>query len=652
MRTSPLFRAMSFALFFMVITFYVLCYSVNRVYAAAFPDEASLSVFFGWLGVATGVAALLLQIFATNRLIRRFGVRKMNLVFPSMALLGFAGLLASFTLYAAMLGSVIKDALMPAIRNPVRALFFNALPAFIQGRAHAISIGLVLPLALLVAGAALVIAQSLNNAGLFLLLGSFAGIAYWAFNRRMNASYVQAIVSTLREKLFVPDEQFDNAVNGDEQQVFRLLCDAAAHKDPEIRFMAAKTLMDVFPDKAPPIVLRVLDGLRVPLRNQLIALLIPLEPPELKEYLFKEVQGGDEHLKATALSALFQIRAAEAKGLVNDALESGNPRICAAGIFGALNYPIGELETHPKQRWRSLLSSGDKGQVLAALDLLARWPQRDFIEKLRPHFYSGDKRVTQAAIAVLDKWPDEIIPGLDEIVAALMRSDEPQIRAGIVRHLRRLPDAVRLRMAQELIEDDHPDVRTSAARVLFPATADIATMEAWIFKNRNSPKAQQVVLSLLLARCAPRDVWQRIAHYLSAKASEFYAAYLDLQQHAAAEGGPLELACIVLHERAMQTLDLVLYCAMQYEDINTLSVIRAGVKVKDRQQWAATTEAVRYIDDKILARSLTALLEIISGDVPERAARKIPDVSSVLQWIEEQGDPWLTQCVQPVRAIS
>ena len=537
---------------------------------------------------------------------------------------------------------------MPAIRNPVRVLFFNALPGFIQGRAHAISIGIVLPLALVIAGFSLVIVQSVENAAQFLLLGFFAGIAYWALNRRMNRNYLHAIVSTLRDKLFVPDEQFGAAVKGEEQQVFQLLTEGANHAESEIRFMAAKTLMDVFPDKAPPIVLKVLDGLTPPLRDQLIALLIPLEPPELKDYLFREVQGGDEHLKATALSALFHLREGEARDLVVIALENSNPRICAAGIFGALNYPVEALEARAKQRWRGLLNSGDKGQMLAALDLLARWPQRDFIDDLRPHFHSADKRVTLAAIAALEKLPAEIIPGLEGIIVDLISSSEPQIRVGIARHLHRLPEKVRLEMAQALIEDDHPEVRLSAARVLFPESAPVETMEAWVLNNRHSPKAQQVVLSLLLSRRVSRDAWERMARYFSTKATLFYEACLDLQKLPKTEtGDPLALARIVLHERAMQTLDLALYCAMHYEDKNTLSVIRAGVKVKDRQHWAATIEAVRYIEDKTLAWSLTGLLEIMSGESSPEATpkRRFHDVSSVLQWIEEQGDPWLTQCV-------
>ncbi len=81
-RQSKLLRNLSVALFFMVITFYILCYSVGRIYTKTFADEAALAAFFGTLTVTCGSLALLLQIFVTNRVIRSLGTKRANLIFP------------------------------------------------------------------------------------------------------------------------------------------------------------------------------------------------------------------------------------------------------------------------------------------------------------------------------------------------------------------------------------------------------------------------------------------------------------------------------------------------------------------------------------------------------------------------------------------
>ncbi len=55
----------------------------------------------------------------------------------------YTALLLSFTIVFAVFASILKDAFMPAFRNPVRNLFFNALPSYMQGRSRAMALVLV-----------------------------------------------------------------------------------------------------------------------------------------------------------------------------------------------------------------------------------------------------------------------------------------------------------------------------------------------------------------------------------------------------------------------------------------------------------------------------------------------------------------------------
>jgi len=120
---SSLLRASSLALFFMVLSFYILCYSANRIYTQTFDTEESLTRFFGLLTASTSAIALFFQLFITNRAIRHFGVRTINLLFPWTTLACLTALTFSFSLPSALLGSFNKDSLMPAFRNPVRSMF-------------------------------------------------------------------------------------------------------------------------------------------------------------------------------------------------------------------------------------------------------------------------------------------------------------------------------------------------------------------------------------------------------------------------------------------------------------------------------------------------------------------------------------------------
>lgn len=173
-KQSELLRAISIAMFFMVIAFYILSYSVSRVFNDFFQTEESLSAFFGGLTAITSLLGLTIQILLTPRLLRSFGAKKINLVFPATLLLSFGFLLLAFTLPAAIIGSFLKNSFMPAIRNPVNNLFHNALPSYIQGRARALTVALIMPVALCVTGLILLQAQTLQNPGYFLWLGAVA----------------------------------------------------------------------------------------------------------------------------------------------------------------------------------------------------------------------------------------------------------------------------------------------------------------------------------------------------------------------------------------------------------------------------------------------------------------------------------------------
>ena len=66
-RRSSLLRNASFALFFVVITFYMLSFSAHSIYTRVFDDEEKLAAFFGILVVVTNASAMLIQLLLSNR---------------------------------------------------------------------------------------------------------------------------------------------------------------------------------------------------------------------------------------------------------------------------------------------------------------------------------------------------------------------------------------------------------------------------------------------------------------------------------------------------------------------------------------------------------------------------------------------------------
>ena len=651
---SRLLQAMSFALFFMVITFYVLCYSVNRVYTETFVTEDELTTFFGILGAVTGTLGLFIQIFFTNRLIRRFGVRKMNLFFPVATLLALGGLLFSFILPFAIVGSLVKDALMPALRNPVRTLFFNAIPTHMQGRAHSFSIGIVLPLALSVAGAILLIAQSVDSSSYYIGAGIITALVYFVSNIFVNRSYLSAIITGLREKLYVPNENIVSSLKGEEDDAFSVLAQASKHDDEEIRFISAKSMLELFPSLSASLVVNVLSSLTPPLRDQLIRLLLPIEPSELRDKLWQELDNGDTHLKATVMFSLFRLRDNKAKVLAQKALDDTNPRIRSIGIYGVLNYPLDELKNDAFVLWRNMLESQNLSNVLAGLDLLYQWPNVDFVDTLLKLLRSEDRRIQKSALRVLSTWPESNIPGLESLLTDFLSAKDPSIREMATNCLVKLEDVKKTELAKNKLEDTHPEVRIAAANILFGESADVKTLAKWVVNSNGSPRSQEAMVRRIISMNAPRQVMEALAHSFSEDAINILDAHnevIKIREGDFEETANMAIFNYALGERSHEIIDLLLMAASEIEDPYTIGAIRAGIKSKERQHWANSCEAVRYIQDKKLASSLTIVLEKLGEELgfnkSDRQTR-FSGLNSVLDWVGKRNDPWLLRCIPQV----
>jgi len=338
MKTSQLLKMSSFALFFMVISTYILFYVLNRIYTDTFETEEALGAFFGLLIASTSALALLIQVFISKRVIRHFGIKKANLVYPLSSFMVYLGLMFSFTLPLALIGSLNKDAIMPAFRRPVRKIFMDALPMQIQGTARAISRVLVLPLALAATGIILWFAQKAGNPYLFLVPGMLTALAYLWFSLKMNKAYARAIVKKLKQRLLVPEHQLPGVLDGRDKTLLEDVEEGVLHEDEEVSIAYSSVLSKAKPERAATLLPRRMLSASVATKDQMIRMLQSLDSEELRDKLRREIGNGDAHLDATLYKALFEFGDQAAQQKVAGLLQSESPRLRASGIFGALIY--------------------------------------------------------------------------------------------------------------------------------------------------------------------------------------------------------------------------------------------------------------------------------------------------------------------------
>jgi hypothetical protein len=662
LRDVTLVRRNALALFFLVVTVYVLWYAVNRVYTQAMPSEAALASFFGGLLAVNSLLALVLQTLVTGRLIERIGLRRANLVFPVTTLLSYVGLLTHFALPSAVLASLNTGAVMSGIRTPVQAVYLNAVPPRVQGRAVAVAVMLVIPTGLVVCGATLWAMQRLDDPLLYLVPGALAAAAHLYFSHRTNQAYLSTLLDSLKSRVALPAEDLAKSLRGAGEAVYAALGRGLESQDEEVAASFARVLAAAFPDRAAG-----------PLRARLATLsdagvdrlvrALPEIPPPLRPVLLERAREADDHLRATTIRLLAGDDAGDLATDVARALGAPNPRLVASGIHGVVRSDLAGLRPQALTEWQRLLDGAAPARI-AALDLVPDLCRlaADESAGLRERYgaivaellaTSDDARAVRV-IAALAGWDGSALPELRPVVERLLAAPDPEHRAAGVRAARWLPTpAERDRVALQGLDDGHPLVRAAGLAVTLDAVPRAGDgfarlVEGWLVAhNRGSPRAQAALLEGLLARGLPTPLLQRVAHAKAADACRLGEALGAVE--AAVHAGRRELALLAqtLRERVEQAIDLALLAAQAATDGDAIGAVRAGLCSGDACLHADAHEALENLEDRELARSLAGALRDAEHPArPGYGAAHFAAAGGVLAWIGARDDPWLGACAR------
>jgi len=657
MKSSRLLKALSFALFFMVITVYILIYTVNVIYAKTFQTEGSLSSFFGVLTAVNGTLALLLQVFVTNRAIRHFGVKKVKLWFPAASVLSYTGLLISFTFPLALFASFIKDVMMNAFRNPVRGIIFNAIPENIRGRARATSLLIVMPLALSVSGALLWLMQTFDNPVWFVGLGLVSALGYFAFAIRVNKAYVEEIVAGLKRSLMMPTEdevRLGGNKSIDSELLFKYLAQSQANLNNEF----TKVLIDAFPNEAPELLLRQLSDSNNARADKLIKMLSRLDPPGFKSQLWPIMSKADDHLFATILNAVVEPNTDQVQAALESALESTNPRIVATAIKGIIVYEYAELAEEAILKWTILLHTDRISDQLAVLEILqfvhsVPYEAEQLLSSYRKIILSllkkDELRLKKSALDALQKWPsqsfNEIAPGIFNIY----QDGDINLRLQCINICPLLSRKDYQTLTMQALNDTNERVRESAVRIIFQREENsIELLTGWLTnENKGSFRAQKAMIDILHENHVPAGEMAKVIIWKTRQLEEIQEA-MDFVANTSKPGDAgLKVLQYTLTEKRDQLIDILLSALRSFESPDIISVVKYGIYSKDSRYLAQACEVLRDMNNKQLATVLGDILENLDRNnrfCKLRQAGNFSSLEKTLRWCQSQSDPWLATC--------
>lgn len=644
---TELTRNASFSMFFMVIGFYILWYAINSIYTETFETEARLGSFFGLLTIANGVAALLLQLFVTNRLIAKLGLQKTHLIYPVTTIGSYLALLFSYSFPSALMGSINLGTILPAIRNPARNLFFNVLPDYMQGRARALSMAIVLPLALSLTGLGLFFAADKLETSSLLAAGLLASLVYTYFTWRVNQSYMNTILATLKEKLFIPDNNLQIHSSAATGEMINSLSTNIYSENPDTCVQNAQWLLNIKPSTAVNIIQKRLAGSAPEISNRLLNLVLQSRHKLNRDILHHLLETGDNHLKATVLYMLFDDNDSTAKDLVPALLDSDNPRLVAAAAYGVWQCGITELEEKTRRLVRTLLHTGDDGHRLAILDLACLSPMPINPNDLAMQLNQLNPDIVKKALAALSLYSNIHSTTLAGLLPDLASHPDPDVRIQSLRNFRLMNARHFYKAIVEVLADEHPEVRITAAEELMHYSPDSAQFAVdLILGNRLTAKAQLSLVPELIKHGIDRNTLSDMAENKLQQARDYARATSILNNYFADK---CELLIMVLAERKQLLLELGLQVLNGVENPADIAIIRAGLSCRDRRQAALAHEALRNLSNKQLADQLGRLLDEQDKDVVlyDPAGK----IKVLLERISGFRDPWMTQNIKHTKEL-
>ncbi len=653
---SQLLRSATIAMVFMVITYYIINYSVKRVYTESYALEEDLTAFFGVLTTLTSTLALVVQLFLTNRLIERFGVPTVNLFYPLASLGSFAGMIFHLGMPTAIISSININTVMPAFHNPVRTMFLNVLPQQIQGRARAMTMAIVLPVSLSVCGIMLWFLQKFDDPLYFLIPGATAAGLFFYSSIRMNHAYGKTLLTHLREHLFLPGDQSASSLRYTGKENIKSIVDAVGRGD-ESSISFARLLADAYPEIAVEHILPVIKNTTPDIAGQLLKVVSTTNDPAIYKFLIENPSLHDNHFRADTLRQLINAHVDGTVPLLQQALDDPDPRIKATAIHGVLSWPLVEHQAQAISNWISLLN-GSESEQLAALELipdiehLATPATRENIEQacLTATVRIFATQNSAAKILILDAyrhWQGPCNPDIQELISEAMESTEPRVRAAAVQCVHIIPQDLRYDKLEYALGDGHVQVRNSAVNALCKETPDAPQLALkWIIEdNRGTPRAQETLLNAVI-NAIPQSTLALIVDNKIKDARQIHAALVTVREHKDDKNNNLKLLQYLLEERFQQILEIALTAMEPLCARNVISIIRAGIRTLDECHMANACEALNSIPNQTLTQPLGQLIQDAFMPSQQTVVSNTESIELVLEALMMRPDTWLQDCAK------
>ena len=657
-RHSSLLKLTGAGVFVMIILISVQDYLVSTILTAHYPDERSLAAFFGWFSAATNAVVLLLQLTTTNRLLQRFGLKTFNLIFPVSTIFSFALLSISASFISALIARFNYRGMLHAFRNPAANTFYSALPSYMQGRARAMTLGLVLPLGLATAGLLMIFLPKSLNAESLALLGLGISVLYLYLKIRKNKIYSETLIALIQSQVYSKRLDLSEFGQFDDEIVEKIAVLLRNATEDAVVENYAEILLETAPKKGALIVLHELPRFSFPIQDRLLQKLAPLRLADGEKYLVNLLAIDNFHLRATALKLLLGQGSQKAKESAQAWLAVANPRLQSAAARALLLHS-------PLDRARAqavlleMLSGNELDRILSALEATLDSAELSFVPQVRALTLHSDTRVRIMSLLCLANLSAATAQDFDEELVRGQNDPTASVRAAAIQAATLHANVQkRLEILRRALEDEEFSVRKAALGYSDDCMPN--TIEAYrtaLYRYVDNFTMQ----SLLCASLGSAEIAEKRTLLLEIGKKHLELAYqkksivsclYGLTDKQTREARDDNFLALVLREEIQRHINLVLKILEGLDESQSVHAIRAALASGSRGLRAQGLESLRHTQNNILLEMLLPLLDAEYDGAEWRfpLPEKLETMEEVRAWCERVGSDWLRRCAAGLRA--
>jgi len=636
LKRSPLLRHVSLSVMYSVIAVFISAYLFKDIFARTVRDAESLAYLYGVIIVVSGASAFLLQTGLVPSLIRTFGLRRVNLVFPVTLLGVLLAFLTPWALLAATAASYNRYVLLAAVRNPVRVLMLQALPDAMQGRVRALALVVMTPAAMIASGIVLFLWR--DNVPVVTAIGIAAALLSLRSAWLANRAYADALIATLRDRHFVTPDQIGGWNAQGSEKMVAALCERLRAEDPDDGEKAARLLLEHFPHAAVTPIINYLHQAPIPQRDRLAHAVAPHLAIAQRDSLYDALFDGDPHAQATALTIALRNGWPPPWERTDPARREQHVRLLACRWVEELGEGSGSGSVAVLRA--ALLDPGSP-RWYAVLGTLAQAPRRPALPLLLESLDAAPDDTTALTILnTLAAQKQPLPPSLAPRLHQLLRGTGDVFEQGILlRAVECLPSEQQIPLLLGLLESHHPKVGADATAALHAClpTGLGETLLAAIDQGTLSILGQDRAIEILGRQPDPR--------LLSALAARYAA---DAGRHAALAAHfagdalpPMRLMRIALEERALDLRRLGLAAVGTGALRDLARTLRASLGSTDARLVARCTELIELVPD---TGSRDILLDLFLAPRGGAGAMSAAAAATAIDALRHGRDAWLARC--------